>query len=159
MFPDLSLICTDLLLRFVNRCCWGGALGTSAALFTVCVHTVSSPCYEGGIGLSTSLFRRCSFTPHPPIRLRTPRRPPENASSEVRAFSFGPGLDCVVARSDGSRAVTTTIAQLCHRCELSHQSYGMPALAGITSCNFGLHYVLAAARRQPCTHTIGSACR
>ena len=93
------------------------------------------------------------------VSIEKPRRPPENASSEVRAFSFGPGLDCVVARSDGSRAVTTTIAQLCHRCELSHQSYGMPALAGITSCNFGLHYVLAAARRQPCTHTIGSACR
>jgi hypothetical protein len=53
MVPD-ALICTDLLLRFVptlrfvNRFCGGGALGTSAALFTVCVHTVSSPYYEGG---------------------------------------------------------------------------------------------------------------
>ena len=102
MFSDLSLICTDLLLRFVNSSC-GGALGTSAALFTVCVHTVSSPYYyEGEVGLSTSLFRRCSFTPHPPIRLRTQRLCVRSCISQLIGFRRA------VARRSGAVSHTGT---------------------------------------------------
>ena len=67
----------------------GEALGTSAALCTVCSHRTIA-LYEGG--LSTSPFRRCSFTPHPPIRLRTQRlcvrklyKPGGGDSSRLRA--------------------------------------------------------------------------
>ena len=48
----------------------GEALGTSAALCIVCPHCAIALLRRG---LSTSPFRRCSFTPHPPIRLRTQR--------------------------------------------------------------------------------------
>jgi hypothetical protein len=59
-----------MLLRFVNRRFCREALGTSATLYTVCSHCDIAGITRG-IGLSTSPFRRCSFTPHPPIRLRT----------------------------------------------------------------------------------------
>ena len=59
-----------MLLRFVNRRFCREALGASATLYTVCSHCDIAGITRG-IGLSTSPFRRCSFTPHPPIRLRT----------------------------------------------------------------------------------------
>ena len=59
-----------MLLRFVNRRFCREALGASAALYAVCSHCDIAGITRG-IGLSTSSFRRCSFTPHPPIRLRT----------------------------------------------------------------------------------------
>ena len=67
-----------------------GRRSVLAPLCVLCVHTVPSPYYEGG--LSTSPFRRCSFTPHPPIRLRTQRlcvrklyKPGGGDSSRLRA--------------------------------------------------------------------------
>jgi len=49
-----------------------GRRSVLAPLCAPCVHTVTLPILrKGDIGLSTSPFRRCSFTPHPPIRLRT----------------------------------------------------------------------------------------